>query len=184
VNQAIANQAIRLSPFGRLYGYIPTPALIVPHWLSGYLAITAVGGTLLYFLRIRFMPLLNQVLTLSIACIYLTAFSGDGTLIHLYYPLGMLFLLSLRAWRDGVAIQGLSTLMYSMAFCVSMESFLVLPNPSGQGFRLIGPAHAIGLGIMLVAALRYPMGPPLADDLGETVLSQPVTDWARRTATD
>jgi len=148
--------------------------------LNVYLLLTVVGGVLLYFLRIRFMPLLNQVLTLSIASIYFTAFSGDGTLIHLYYPLAMLFLLAIQAYRDGMTIPGLSTVMYSMVFCVSVESFLVADTRTVQGLRFIGPAHCIGLGVMLIAALRYPLGPPLAEERGPMVLSEPVTEWAKR----
>ena len=146
--------------------------------LSVYLFVTSVGGILLYFLVIRKLPLLNQVLILSIASIYFTAFSGDGTLIHLYYPLAMLMLLAIQAYRDGVTIPGLSTIMYCMVFCLSMESFLVIGHAE-QGLRFIGPAHAVGLGIMLVAALRYPLGPPLAERHDETVLSKPETMWAK-----
>lgn len=152
-------------------------------WLQVYLLVTALGGILLYFLRIRTMPLLNQVLILSIASIYFTAFSGDGTLIHLYYPLGMLFLLAIQAWRDGVTIPGLSILLFSMVFCLSIESFLILPPSLWQGTRLIGPAHAVGLGIMLITALRYPMGPPLSEEHDETILSEPKTGWVKRLLT-
>jgi len=147
--------------------------------LRVYIPATAIAGALLYFLRIRKQPLLNQVLTLTIISIYFTPFSGDGTLIHLYYPLAMLFLLAIRARRDGVTIPGLSTILYCMVFCLSMESFLVAPG-STQGMRFIGPAHCIALGVMLVAALRYPLGPPLAEDRGEIVLSEPVTGWVKR----
>lgn len=148
-------------------------------WLRAYLLLTVAGGLLLYFLVIRKQPLLNQVLALSIISIYFTAFSGDGTLVHLYYPLAMLFLLAIQAWKDGVTIPGLSTILYCMMFCLSMETFLVVPRGL-QGARLIGPAHAIALGVMLITALRYPLGPPLADDRGEIVLSQPITEWAKR----
>jgi hypothetical protein len=152
-----------------------------PNWLHMYLLATAIGGVALYFLRIRFMPLLNQVLTLSIASIYLTAFSGDGTLIHLYYPLCMIFLLALQAWRDRVIIPGLSIVVYCMVVCLSVESFLVVPYQA-QGWRFIGQAHAVVLGIMLIAALRYPLGPPLAQQDDPKVLSEPVTGWAANNA--
>jgi len=145
-------------------------------WLRAYLIATAVGGVLLYFLRIRKQPLLNQVLVLSIVSIYFTAFSGDGTLVHLYYPLILLFFLSMQAYRDGVTVPGLSTILYCMVFCLSVESFLVIAHKE-QGARFIGPSHCVALGIMLIAALRYPLGPPLAEERGGLVLSQPVTGW-------
>lgn len=157
------------------------PPLAFAHLLSLYLPATAIGGVLLYFLYICRLPLLNQVLLFSVVAIYLTAFSGDGTLIHLYYPLAMLFLLSIQAWRDGITIPGLRLVLGCLVFSVSMESFLVVPHLA-EGARFIGQAHAVSLGILLYAALRYPLGPPLADGLGETVLSQPVTAWAAEAA--
>ncbi|MGI4831527.1 MAG: glycosyltransferase family 87 protein [Janthinobacterium lividum] len=69
-------------------------SVFFPRALSVYLAVTAIGGLALYAFRIRFLPLLNQLLILTIASIYFTAFSGDGTLIHLYYPAAMLLLLA------------------------------------------------------------------------------------------
>ena len=146
--------------------------------LRAYLFLTAVGGTIAYFTYIRKLPLLNQVLILSIVSIYLTAFSGDGTLIHLYYPLAMLFLLAIKAWRDGVTIPGLSTAIYCMVWCLSFESFLVVPYQY-LGARFIGQMHSIGLTVLLITALRYPFGPPLSEDRGEIVLSEPVTGWVK-----
>jgi hypothetical protein len=152
-----------------------------PGWLRLYTLATPIGGLLLYLFVIRKLPLLNQVLCLSIISIFFTPFSGDGTLIHLYYPLCMLFLLAIRAWRDRVLVPGMSTVMYCMVFCVSIESFLVVPYQA-QGWRFIGQAHAIALGIMLIAALRHPLGPPLAQHDDPKVLSEPVTDWVATNA--
>lgn len=146
-------------------------------WLRVYLATTSIGGILLYLLVIRKLPLLNQVLTLAIACIYFTPFSGDGTLVHLYYPLAMLMLLAIQAHQDGVTIRGLAIVIYCMVVCLSLETFLTL-NITGQGMRLIGPAHCVALGVMMVTALRYPLGPPLQETPNPVVLSAPVTYWA------
>lgn len=56
----------------------PQPSADYTGRLSIYLATTSVISILLYFLVIRKLPLLNQVLTLSIACIYFTTFSATG----------------------------------------------------------------------------------------------------------
>jgi hypothetical protein len=151
--------------------------------LSIYLAVTAIGGILLYFLVIRKLPLLNQVLLLTIASIYFTAFSGDGTLIHLYAPLAMLVLLAIQAGRDGVRVPGLGVMLGCLVVCLSIETFLTFPaNAYFWYVRLIGPLHCVALGVLLVTALRYPLGPALAEGRGETVLSEPTTDWVPRTA--
>lgn len=126
-------------------------------------ALTALGGLALYAFRIRKLPLLNQVLCFSVISIYFTAFSGDGTLIHLYYPLAMLFLFSMEADRRQWAIPGLHRILGCMVFCLSFETFLVLPV-ARYGLRIEGPAHAIALGLMLFWALRYPMQPPATSE--------------------
>ena len=145
-------------------------------WLRGYLLLTAVGGVLLYVLLIRKTPLLNQVLLLSVASIYFTAFSGDGTLIHLYYPLAFLLFLSLAAWRQNVRVPGLTTAVTCILFCVSVESFFVVshfPTP----VRYIGPMHAIALGILFVTGLRFPFGPPVSGDRQDWLLAHPSLTW-------
>ena len=144
--------------------------------LSAFLTVTAIGGLLLYFLRIRLLPLLNQVLILVIVSIYFTAFSGDGTLIHLYYPCAMLFLLALRAHGERIFVPGLRLMLGCMVFILSCETFLVRHNQ-----RVIGQAHCLAIGVLLFAALRYPLGPPIAETRSETILSNPDLSWLRRT---
>ena len=144
------------------------------HLLQLYLGLTAVGGTLLFFFVIRKQSLLNQVLSLSILSIYITAFSGDGTLIHLYYPLAMLFLLACRAHSDGVRVPGLALVLGALCFCVSVESFFVV-SYKDTAARYIGPMHAIGLGVALYGSLRYRLGPDPGSDA--SVLAHPHTGF-------
>jgi hypothetical protein len=173
-----------------LFCFIKFVAMLLHHnsgtflsWLDVYLLLTSVIGTLAYFLYIRKLPLLNQVLILTIVSIYLTAFSGDGTLIHLYYPLAMIFLLSIQAWRDNVRIPGLALIFGCMVFCLSIESFFVIPRPDKIGIRFIGEMHCIGLTVLLYAALRYRLGPPLSEQSDPIVLSKPVTGWVKEAPT-
>ncbi len=145
-------------------------------WLRVYLLFTTVGGILLFFTVIRRTPLLNQILLLSIASIYFTAFSGDGTLIHLYYPFAMLLFLALHAWRANVVVSGLSPALACILFCVSVESFFVISRGL-TSIRFIGPMHALALGLLFLLALRFPFGPPISQtsDLGE--LADPQLTW-------
>ncbi len=145
-------------------------------YLKLYQIVMAFAGVMLYFGIIRHRPLLNQILALSIISIYFTPYSGDGTLIHLYYPLIMLFLLSLQASQEQKTVPGLGWIAATMVFCLSMEGFLVIPR--GQdSIRFEGPAHAVALGIMLILALRYPLGPPLSAGGNPLALSRPDTGW-------
>ncbi len=140
--------------------------------LTAYLWTVAGGGVLIYFVRIRKLPLLNQVLALTISSIYFTAFSGDGTLVHLYAPCAMLLLLAQKAWQDNVRIPGLSSMLGCMTVLLSCETFLVHKDQ-----RYIGPLHCVVLGFLLLLALLYPLGPPLDQTDSETILSAPETWW-------
>ena len=77
--------------------------------LSLYLVLSALTGITLYVFVIRFLPIINQILILTIASIFLTPFSGDGTLLHLYCPFAMLVFVSLRGEIEHRKIDGLQT---------------------------------------------------------------------------
>ncbi len=131
------------------------------HALSAYLAFTALLGLSLYFITIRFLPLVNQVLLLTIASIYFTPFSGDGTLLHLYAPFAMLVFVSLNAQRTGVSVRALKPAMVCFAILFAAEDFLLTPHHA-QHFE--GEFKCLVLGILFFLALRYPFGPPAAQD--------------------
>ena len=144
--------------------------------LAIYLPVTAVGGLLLYFLWIRRLPLLNQVITLTIASIYFTAFSGDGTLIHLYYGFAMLTFLAIDAHRKGLVIPGLNTAFACLAFLLSTESFFF-----HHGYRFEGQIKACVLAFLFVIALVRPFGPPVGEDNRDDALANPDSaTWADR----
>lgn len=131
-----------------------------PQSLSIYLACTAVFGVVLYVIRIRRLPLLNQLLLLSIASIFFTAFSGDGTLLHLYYPFALLLFFSLREQRAARFVPGLKATLLCIALLVTPISFLTTPHQ-----RFEGQVHALLLGTVVVLALRYGFGPTLAESM-------------------
>ncbi len=135
--------------------------------LDIYLPLTAAAGVLLYFLRIRLMPWLNQVLALTIICIYFTPFSGDGTLIHLYYAFALCSFVAVDAWRRKVEIPGLRLIFLCFAWLLSTESFFI-----HNSVRYEGQAKCVGLGVLLIASLWYPLGPPVDE---ATIVALPDT---------
>ncbi len=78
---------------------IPTPQFAV--LLHRYTVLTAVLGSLLWYLRIRKLPFLNQLLALVVAGIWLVPVSYEYTLLQLYLPLACLFLVLLETPRAG-----------------------------------------------------------------------------------
>lgn len=135
--------------------------------LNIYLPLMAIGGILLYFLLIRKLPLLNQLLVLTIASIYFTPFSGDGTLIHLYCSFALCSFVAIDAWKKKIEIPGLRTVFLCFAWLFSIESFLIV-----VGYRVEGQFKCIVIGVLLLYVLRHPLGPPLKNSQ-ETDLALP-----------
>ena len=129
--------------------------------LSVYLLATAIGGLLLYILRIRHLPVLNQLLIFTIASIFFTAFSGDGTLLHLYSPFALLVFLAVGSFRARLRVPHLGTALIVLAALFTPMSFLLISNE--RHWRFEGQVRAVLLGLLLVLALRYGFGPSLAE---------------------
>ena len=127
--------------------------------LSIYLVVTAIVGVSLYIFVIRFLPTVNQVLILTIASIYFTPFSGDGTLLHLYCPFAMLVFVSLTAQLERRHVHGLHTAFICFSLLFGAESFLIW-----RGQRFEGQFKCIVLGLLLWLALRCPFGPSLQQE--------------------
>jgi len=121
--------------------------------VSVYFTVTAIPGLLLYAVRIRKLPWTNQLLALTIIAISFTPFSGDGTLVHLYYAFAVCCFLAIDAWRRNVDVPGLRAIFLCFAYLFSTESFYVF-----YGQRYEGQAKCFVLMILLVCALRYPLG--------------------------
>ncbi len=84
--------------FKNLAPHLPAPPALA-RILSAYLLIAATAGIALYALRIRKLPVINQLLALTIASILLPPTSFDYTLIHLYAPWTLLVLYTLERYN-------------------------------------------------------------------------------------
>ncbi len=118
-----------------------------------YLLVVALGGVLLFFTRIRHLPLPNQILSLAIAAIFLPPVSFDYTLLHLYPGLVLLSLLAVQQERTapGQSIRGLAAALVLLAFLLSPESELIW-----HGIRYAGQVKALALVALGYVTLRYP----------------------------
>lgn len=124
---------------------------VLDHSVGLYMPLMAITGIALYFLRIRFLPKLNQLLAFTIVSIFFTPFSGDGTLIHLYYGFALCCFLAIDASRRAFSVPGLGTAFVCFAFLLSTENFFIFFH-----HRFEGQAKCLALGTLLVCALRYP----------------------------
>lgn len=129
--------------------------------LGLYLLLVAVGGMILFFMRIQYLPLTNQVMTLAIAAILLPPISYDYTLVHLYPGLVLLNLLAVQEARKKplqqtwIQVRGLSAALLLLAFLLSPQSEIIW-----HGIRYAGQVKALALLALGYVSLRYPFPLP------------------------
>ena len=110
-------------------------------------------GLLVYLLRIRHLPAINQVLCLTIACVLLPPTSFDYTLLHLYTPWALCVLFAVDTYRARrLRIPGLAAVFVCFAILFAQLGEFVL-----HGDRLGGQIRATVLLVLFLVALRYPL---------------------------
>ena len=114
-----------------------------------YMPLVAVLGTVAYFGRIRRLPVVNQVICLVVASIWLPPLSFDYTLLHLALPWFLLVLCAVEA--RGRRVPGLLTALVCFAILMAPETELIV-----KGHVLGGPVKALTLLVLFVTSLRWP----------------------------
>ena len=110
--------------------------------VRAYIACLGVIGLLAYFLRLRTLPVLNQVLGLTCAAVTFMPLSYDYTLLHLYIPFGMLALQLQKGVQRAASRQvWLALGCFSLVFAPLTEFIFHLTSFSG----LIKTAALVGL---------------------------------------
>ena len=125
--------------------------------LYGYLAVAAAVGLALYVFRIRFLPILNQILCLCIASILLPPTSHDYTLLHLYVPWGLMALYTIDQAKANRTVRGLYSAFVCFAILLSAESELIYQAPDRVSpHEYSGQLKAITLVVLLLIGLNRP----------------------------
>jgi hypothetical protein len=122
-----------------------------------YLPVVAVLGCLLYGLRLRHLPLLNQAIGLTVCAVLLPPFSFDYTLIHLLVPLGLLLVYAVDAWRDGVQPRGVAAALLCFAFLMTTGDYFRLRYMFNTQVR------TLALLALLAVVCIYPFRSPTYD---------------------
>lgn len=125
------------------------------HELAVYTLLAAVAGVALYFLRIRHLPLLNQLLALCIASILLPPMSNDYTLLYLYLPWALLALSAIQDAAAGRTRPGVLAAFVCFGLLLSPESEIIIRHAA-----IAGQFKALTLLVLLCIALRYPFPLP------------------------
>jgi hypothetical protein len=115
-----------------------------------YVPAVCVFGAWLYLVRIRRLPMLNQVLALTTCAVWLPPFSVDYTLLQLLLPLGLLCVFAAESACKGVETAGLRGCFLCFAFLYPIGSFFILRYRFGSMVR------CFALGALLMMVLRSP----------------------------
>jgi hypothetical protein len=119
--------------------------------LRVYTVVAAIFAVVLYFWRIRTLPMLNQVLALTACAVVLPPFSSDYSLINLLVPFALLSFYAVENFRAGRTIPGLQTCLVCLCLGLGFESFFTWKYAFASSIR------ALALLTLLAVALRVPL---------------------------
>lgn len=128
-------------------------------YLNAYLLLAAFTGLTLYFLYIRRLPLLNQILSLYLAAVLLPPMSHHYTLMHLYLPWGLLVLFAIDSARQGKHVPGLLSAFVCFGVLFSSESEFILHAAS-----LSGQIKAMVLVALWYVSMKFPFDRQVAEE--------------------
>jgi hypothetical protein len=98
--------------------------LVLECSLDIYLVTTAALGTILFFTKIRTLPLLNQILALTVCAVLLPPLSLEYTLLHLLLPFALLCTYAVDMARSGEQAKGLEGCFLCFVIIFNSNAFL------------------------------------------------------------
>jgi hypothetical protein len=148
--------------YGGQHGPVEHEVALVDTTLSVYMVAMAVLGIALYFWRIRRLPMLNQVIALTVCAVVFTPFSSDYTLNHMLLPFSLLCFYAVEAWRAGRTVRGLQTSFACLCFILGFATFFTVHYAFANTIR------CVALCVLLVTAMRFPFYWPELDAMDKT----------------
>ncbi|MGI4828333.1 MAG: glycosyltransferase family 87 protein [Janthinobacterium lividum] len=140
---------------GALIAHMPLNRLTVP-----YYGVMMAFVCWAFLIRLRTMPVANQLLAVTVCMLGLPSVSYYHTLVHLYAPLLLLVLLAIQAQRAAVHIRGLQTTMVLFIPLFAPYTLLTFPHV----FLFCGMLQAIVLAFLFLCALEFPFAMPIAPE--------------------
>jgi len=125
--------------------------------LRVYLVATVVFGVVMYFGRLRKLPMLNQVIALVVCAVVLTPFSSDYTLNNLLMPFGLLCFYTIDTWHKRRDMRPLKICFTCFCFIFAFETFFTWKYAFASSIR------ALALCVLLATVLRFPFATPEFD---------------------
>lgn len=122
-----------------------------------YMSVAAVGSLVLYFARIRRMPLFNQIACLVVISILIPPVSFEYTLMHLYSVFALFACLMVRR-REFAASRAARWMGICFGLLFSVQGYLIL-----QSRVVEGQVKCLVLLVLLGLCLVYPMADETLD---------------------
>jgi Glycosyltransferase family 87 len=133
-----------------------------------YNIVIPLAALLLYWFRLRRLPLLNQFIAYIVLCVLLPYVSGDYTLVHMYiaWAAFLLFLLDdVATGRVRIPAKAIRVILFSCAVIFVPFSYLVITARANRTFASGAQVKTIFLIVILVTVCRVPMPSSLFGDL-------------------
>ena len=135
-----------------------------------YTILIPIAAVLLYWFRLRHLPLLNQFIAYIVLVIVLPQYSYEYKLVYMYLAWGafLLFLLAdVATGRVRVPARALHTILFSCAVIFVPLNYLSHGNINSAGhiFGFAAQVKTIFLLLILLTVLRVPMPSSLFGDL-------------------
>jgi hypothetical protein len=135
--------------------------------LRVYSIVIPLAALLLYWFRLRRLPLLNQFIAYIVLCVLLPYVSGDYTLVHVYiaWAAFLLFLLDdVAKGRVRIPAEAIRVILFSCAVIFVPLSYIAITG-SVSTFALGPQVKTIFLILILLTVCRVPMPSSLFGDL-------------------
>lgn len=136
--------------------------------LRVYNIVIPLAALLLYWFRLRRLPLLNQFISYIVLCVLLPYVSGEYTLVHIYtaWAAFLLFLLDdVATGRVRIPARAIHVMLFSCAVIFVPLSYLVITGSANRTFASGPQVKTIFLSLILLIVCRVPMPSSLFGDL-------------------
>jgi hypothetical protein len=133
-----------------------------------YNIVIPLAAVLLYWFRLRHLPLLNQFIAYIVLCVLLPYVSGEYTLVHMYiaWAAFLLFLLNdVATARVQIPARAIHAILFSCAVIFVPLSYLVISDGPNRNFASGPQVKTVFLLVILLTVLRVPMPSSLFGDL-------------------
>jgi hypothetical protein len=136
--------------------------------LGVYNIVIPLAAILLYWFRLRRLPLLNQFIAYIVLCVLLPYIFGEYTLVHMYtaWAAFLLFLLNdVATARVRIPARAIHTILFSYAVIFVPLTYLEISGSANRTFAFGAQVKTIFLVLILLTVLRIPMPSSLFGDL-------------------